>query len=256
MLPLPSGGGVEYGFANTQNVFVDVTLPGGRVEKFIMGYVGVRTRSGQGAPLSRTTLFFVPRDSRTKSKLEPLNENDELNAEVTVSPGQLGPVQFIDKFTGQVWNPTRWRLTAADGTVFVIDEGEGVKTITDLNGNMLTFEGDQIAHSSGQTVTIQRDGLNRVTSITDPEGKGVEYDYDAYGDLVSVTDREGNVTRSTYDALHTLEEVHDPLGRHGRVRNTMRRVGWSALSTRKATRSILATRSQNESNVWSMCMAI
>ena len=135
----------DYKLRNLRNVFVDVTLPDGRVEKFIMGYTFIRYYSRpplplgglglglgglglgglgglgggsrpKGEPLQQTTLFFAPRDGRTTSTLESLEDNT-----VEVSPAAVGPVRLLDRRSGQVYDPKRWKLTTQDGSVFVLN---------------------------------------------------------------------------------------------------------------------------------------
>ncbi len=207
---LPPGKVIEYKFNITENVMVDVTLPNGEVERFIMGYTGVRY-TVEAPPLSETDVFIVPLSgSGTTSKLEPL-----ASTHLLVQPPELGPVDFIDPETGEVWDPDRWKLTLKSGTVMILDENFGIETITDRNGNSVTFDENGITHTDGRGIAITRDDLGRVTKITDPAGKSILYEYDFYGDLVSVTDREQNVTRFVYDDEHNLLEIHDPLGRRG-----------------------------------------
>jgi YD repeat-containing protein len=219
--------GIEYGFASTLNKFIDVTLPTGQVEHFVLGYVGKiyvnppplllpgaffsPPQSPLPGPLSEVQLFYAPVDgSGTTSTLEALTDNT-----VEVAPAALGAVQFLDRLTGQVYNPTRWKLTTADRTVFILDDSAGVQSITDRNGNAVTFSPNAVVQSSGQQITVSRDSQGRITTITDPMGGQITYGYDFYGDLVSVTDQLGNVTRYTYDSDHRLLEIFDPLGRRG-----------------------------------------
>ena len=77
-------------------------------------------------------------------------------------------------------------------------------SITDLNGNTVTFGASSITHSSGVGLALLRDGQGRITQITDPNGGVQTYAYDAAGDLASHTSAVGNVTRFSYDAEHNL----------------------------------------------------
>src|SRR5262249_49614176 len=126
--------------------------------------------------------------------------------------------ELVDDSTFNTYDPQLYRYTAADGTKFEIDRTEGVKTITDPNGNTLTFGPGGITHSSGVGVVFQRDGAGRITSISDPSGRVCRYAYDANGDLATYTDPLGQVTRFSYDLRHGLLDVLDPRGVHG-VRN-------------------------------------
>ncbi len=200
--------GIEYLLSAAESKSVSVTLPDGRVEKFDLFYVRQQFPSYM-PPASETTLFYQARPGTT-SKLEALTDNV-----VTISPAETGAVRLLDRTTGGVYDPQRWKLTTAGGTVFIIDRDHGVESITDLNGNEVTITPDGIIHNSGEAMTVTRDALGRITTITDPMGHQITYEYDAYGDLVSQTDQLGNVTRYFYDENHTLLEIHDPLGRRG-----------------------------------------
>jgi RHS repeat-associated protein len=139
---------------------------------------------------------------------------------------------------GQKYNPADlggvYKLTTKDGTEYLIDANTGdLRTVTDPNGNTLTYTDSDITSSTGKKVTFTRDTAGRITTVTDPNGKQVKYVYDAQGDLVSVTDQVGNVTRMVYDTSyddplfpgttdpgrtkrdHFLREIIDPLGRSG-----------------------------------------
>ena len=201
---------IQYSFQNTQNDYVTIYLPNGTKEQFLMGFTGV-TYSFAAPPLSTTSIFFVPvPGSGTVGTLQALTDNN-----VIVSPAQVGPVTFLDRSTGQVYNPTQWKYTDPAGNVFVISTTGGVQSITNVDGTSTTYTPGLIKSSDGQEVQIARDSLGRVTSITDPMGNQIKYSYDFYGNLATVTDAMGDVTRFTYDGDHTLEEVYDPLGRLG-----------------------------------------
>ncbi len=90
-----------------------------------------------------------------------------------------------------------------------------LESVTDTNGNKLTYTDYEISSSTGQKITFERDARGRITSVTDPLGQQVVYGYDAQGDLVSVTDRDGNTTQFGYNSsrAHYLEKIVDPLGR-------------------------------------------
>ncbi len=214
-LGLPPGlselpGGVQYSFQNTQNDIVTITLPDGSTQEFFMGFTGV-TYNFDGPPLATTSIFFVPAPgTSTTSTLEALADNN-----VIVSPAQVGPVTFLDPATGLVYNPTRWKLTTENGTVFIIDDTTGLVSLTDANGNSVSFSANGETSSTGASITIARDSLGRITSITDPIGHQTTYTYDFYGNLATVTDPAGNVTRLTYDTDHTLLEVYGPDGERG-----------------------------------------
>lgn len=84
----------------------------------------------------------------------------------------------------------------------------------DPNGNELLIGPTGVLHNSGRSVSFTRDGLGRITKVTDPDGNFVSYAYDPNGDLESVTDREGALTSFAYSAsfAHYLEKIVDPKG--------------------------------------------
>ncbi len=114
---------------------------------------------------------------------------------------------------GGLYDPPQVRLTTRDGRAFEVNRTTGVTKIADPNGNAATFTAGGISHTSGSSITFERDGQNRITRIVDPEGADLIYAYDAAGDLTSFTDRTDAETTYTYEGNHYLKEIHDPLGR-------------------------------------------
>ncbi len=112
-------------------------------------------------------------------------------------------------------------LTTKEGVVYEIDAAtRDLLTVTDTNGNKLTYTDDGIYSSTGKQVTFERDAQGRIASVKDPMGELIRYTYDAKGDLISVTDRENNTTRMEYNQQrsHYLDKIIDPLNRTG-IRN-------------------------------------
>ncbi len=120
---------------------------------------------------------------------------------------------LVDPDSQTLFNPSRVRLTTRDGRVFELDRATGVTKIADPNGNAATFSASGITHTSGSSISFERDGQGRITRIVDPQGADLVYAYDAAGDLTSFTDRTDAETTYTYSGNHYLEEIHDPLGR-------------------------------------------
>lgn len=138
---------------------------------------------------------------------------------VSLTGGSIpGPVELQDFDLNPV-NATAFQLTTEDGTSFVVDQHAGLQSITDRNGNSLSFGPNGILHSSGKSVTFTRDLQNRITQITDPNGNSFSYAYDSNGNLASSTDRNGNTTSYGYDENHNLTTITDPIGVQP-VRNT------------------------------------
>lgn len=118
---------------------------------------------------------------------------------------------FLDG-TEQVYNPHKVRLTTVDGRKIDFDRTAGITRIEDNNGNALSITPGGVIHSSGKSISFGRDGLGRITRITDPMGNMLNYGYDAGGDLVEFFDQLNNRTTFAYDARHNLIEITDPLG--------------------------------------------
>ena len=122
-----------------------------------------------------------------------------------------GSSQLLDT-DGDPFNPSRVRLTTRDGRAFELDRGFGVTKVTDSNGNSAAFNATGISHSSGSSITIERDGSNRITRLVDPQGADLLYTYAAAGDLATFTDRGDAVSTYSYAPDHYLEEIEDPRG--------------------------------------------
>lgn len=113
---------------------------------------------------------------------------------------------------GNTWNPQNYLLTTADNYVYHITDGIGVTSVTDPNGNTLTYGQNGILHSNGTGITFTRDANNHITAITDPSGKQINYTYSASGDLLTVNDRNNATSQMTYDTAHSLVSYTDPDG--------------------------------------------
>jgi RHS repeat-associated protein len=115
---------------------------------------------------------------------------------------------------GETYQPANVRLTLNSGRAYEINLTRGITKVEDANGNAVTIGSGGVVHSSGRSVAFTRDGLGRITQITDPLGHALTYAYDAAGDLVSFTDREQKTSTFSYSAPlpHLLEAVQDPRG--------------------------------------------
>jgi YD repeat-containing protein len=190
---------------------VYVTTPGGKREGFT--FEPRRAPGFKGSFLGIWEPVFIP-DAGVTSSLT-VEKFDLLRT----STGE-----FLGYGSSLGYNPSSptfggtFTLTTKEGIVYKIDGNTGdTRTVSDRNGNVLTFTDAGIFSNSGQKITFERNPQGQITAAIDPEGNRIEYEYDANGDLVAVTDREGNVTRFDYNdnREHYLEEVIDPLGRTG-----------------------------------------
>ncbi len=129
--------------------------------------------------------------------------------------------------TGEPWNPTDFRFTDAQGVKYVLREGVGVVSITDLYGNTVNYGSNGYQHSATLAVQLTRDGQGRITRATDPLGRSLNYAYNTAGELASVTDRLSQTTYFQYDtatrapgtgdsgsqnSAHLLANITDPRG--------------------------------------------
>jgi RHS repeat-associated protein len=210
---------------------VYITLPGGKREGFTFRAVPLTSdfNSVLGGRLYSPS--FVADRGNTSTLTVPGAEyknNTATNQFATGSSGNPNNVLIrngngqLVNLGGRVFRPedegfgNRYLLTSKDGTVYEINATTGdLETVTDTNGNKLTYSDTEISSSNGQKVVFTRDAQGRIVSVTDPLGEKVTYSYDAKGDLVGVTDRQGNITRYEYNAgrAHYLDKIIDPLGR-------------------------------------------
>ena len=194
-----------YTLEPTRPHFVVVRFPDGRVETFDLV---VNPESQQLVPLTFTNAAFQA-DTTTISSLLSLDNNNNL---LFSNGGGIGPLTLLNP-DASLYDPDRYQLTDTNGMVYIIQQPTGLESITDRNGNTVTFGPDGIIHSAGKSVTFTRDAQGRlITTITDPLGNTLRYTYDFYGDLVSVLDQENNVTQFQYNSNHGLLDIIDPRG--------------------------------------------
>ena len=124
------------------------------------------------------------------------------------------PVQLLDSETLLPVDPDQYVLTLPNGQQLQISRTFGLQTITDRNGNTLTFGANGVTSSTGASVAFTRDSLNRITTITDPNGSVHNYTYSATGDLATSVDPLKNTSTYSYDGAHDLTSFTDPSGNH------------------------------------------
>ncbi|ELS32847.1 MULTISPECIES: putative Ig domain-containing protein [Pseudanabaena] len=196
---------------------VFITLPGGKRETF--------TFKPTRDPISS---YFPAIDGYDASIYHPAFTSEKgSTSTLTVVDTKLSYIdgKYYSLGSGVAYNPAdgyfgnKYILTTKEGIVYEIDGTTGdLNTVTNPNGNTLTFTDAGITSDTGKAVTFQRDASGRITSVTDPLGQVVKYQYDAKGDLIGVSDRENNTTQFKYAQPtrdHFLTEVVDPLGRSG-----------------------------------------
>ncbi|MCY2953312.1 MAG: hypothetical protein NTU53_15230, partial [Planctomycetota bacterium] len=183
---------------------VYITLPGGQQQVFMFD---PKPDNGNQFGFWRPAFTAV---AGTTSALT-VSQNDGDGQAISLYPDPDSKVCFAPSATAPgetmadisvAYNPAQpafggvYTLTTRDGLTYVIDAKSGmVRTISDLNGNSLTFRHGGITSSSGRTVTFTHDTIttsdgathDRITQVWDSEGPTVGYVYDGRtGDLVGV----------------------------------------------------------------------
>jgi RHS repeat-associated protein len=199
-IKLSTGGAIpSYYFAPLSRHLVTINIPGGRTQVFD----AVPVLFSQYSP-TYARMEYRPQPG-TYSKLEHL---DVGNVYIT------GGVLYDENGDfNEPFNPQRYKCTFPDGTEYLLDQDQnGVTKITDANSNFVAITENTITHSTGRSITINRDSFHRITSIHDIDGRSVTYTYDPHGNLAKVTDLNGNTTRFKYAPDHYLTEIIDPRG--------------------------------------------
>jgi len=82
----------------------------------------------------------------------------------------------------------------------------GAETLLNQDGSLLNSSGP---YRSGplRLTRYERDGLGKITKITDPLGYEETFEYDLMGQMVAKTDKEGYRTVYAYTPFHKLEQV-------------------------------------------------
>lgn len=189
-----------YSFAERKVHEISIDYGNGKTEKFRM-----KLSPNQPNMYKITTGISVSYEATdgSKSKLEPIGTRTNL-----VYNGNL--LCYSSDLT--VYNPSKYKLTRADGTVYIISDTNGVESITDTNGNTITITNEGVTHSDGKSIVFDRDSDGRIIKITGPSGKAISYEYDSNGNLSYVTDEAGEKTSFTYDRYHYLTDITDSRG--------------------------------------------
>lgn len=193
-----------YCLTPNDNRFVTITFPDGRVYKF-QAVAGPQCQ--RFAPITAPQLRFqqVPTGPGTFGATLATADGVDLLIDGSVP----GPQDIVD-FNLNIYNPTLFKFTTAEGFTYIIDQNLGATSVTDPSGNTVTINVNGITSSSGLSVAFQRDAQNRITQIADATGVNVlKYSYNTSGDLATFTDQLNNVTHYNYGANHFLSSILD-----------------------------------------------
>ncbi len=200
----------QYCAFSDNHKFVTITFPDGKVYKFEAGLSPQCQRAG---PILAPTVSFTQVAGEAGTEGATLATADD--AIVLIDGAVPGTFNLVQA-DGSSYNPTVFKLTTAEGFTYIIDQATGLKSVSDLNGNTLTVTPDGFIHSSGKSVTFQRDEQGRIASITDPQGNKIYYSYDRlHNDLQGFTDQAGKTWFYNYvdsQPRHMLAVITDPRG--------------------------------------------
>lgn len=104
-----------------------------------------------------------------------------------------------------------FRLTLPDTTRYDLTLAQGITSVRDSGGRVISFSSTGITYSN-QGIQFRRDSAGRVTEIEIPGNKKRTYTYSKDGDLIASTDFDNVTTRYRYDANHRLIQILDPRG--------------------------------------------
>ncbi len=184
----------KYYFAEDRPHEISVDYGNGQTDKFKMK---LSPDQQNFYPINVGISVTYEAQGNTKSKLEAIGATADL-----IYNGGI-----LCYSSTKIYNPEKYKLTRADGTVYIISDTNGVESITDTNGNTITITEDGVTHSDGKSISFERDSENRITKITGPTGKAIEYSYDGSGNLSFVTDESGEKTTFEYDRNHYLTDI-------------------------------------------------
>ncbi|MCG8317644.1 MAG: putative Ig domain-containing protein, partial [Pseudomonadales bacterium] len=202
----------ESGFQKT----VTITLPDGKVEKF-----GGRARPiSSGAVSVSNPNCYLAGDRHVQLEFVALGNTQST---LTTPEGNLYLSQngslVIDPSDSSHALVSNYVLTTKAGYKYYINQDSGIQRIIDNNGNEITYTVDGVSHSSGKSITFERDLHGRIEYVRAPGDITIQYHYDANGDLIAVSDPvayktpESDNTRYTYNSGHYLNEIFDALDR-------------------------------------------
>ena len=105
---------------------------------------------------------------------------------------------------------TKYTYDVLGRIVSQTDELGTISYTYDANGNVVKVEEKQGLFTKEITRTF--DSMNRVTSVTDYNGKTIKYGYDQLGNRISITYPGGEIVRYTYDKCGRMLSATDAKG--------------------------------------------
>ncbi len=137
------------------------------------------------------------------------------------------PTRFNESSLRWEKNEQKWVLRRKDGSIYRFASGGldramtpfmSVVDVQDASGNILTIARDKLGRITSMTspcglwARFSYDQGNRITKISDILGRETMYEYDAAGRLLSVRYPDGQASRYTYDDAHQMLTIDDKSG--------------------------------------------
>jgi len=137
------------------------------------------------------------------------------------------PTKFYDSSLRWEAGEQKWVIRRKDGTIYRFTSGGldrfmypfmSLTEVEDGSGNILTIARDKLGRITSMTspcglwARFEYDQGNRVTKISDIGGRMITYEYDGAGHLLSVRYSDGQASRYTYDSAHHMLTVDDKSG--------------------------------------------
>ncbi|PWQ95057.1 RHS repeat domain-containing protein [Leucothrix arctica] len=179
---------------------VSVTLPNGRVEKFV---AKASPQCQQITPAIDVAIVFEPVGNTTAT----LTQSDY--STVRIVNGNL--VDLLGD-PGLDVDPQNYQLTTADGYIYDLEQGFNIRKVTEPNGQTLTFSSEGVFHSTGASVSFERDVNGNISAITLPDETQITYEHDTNGNLIAHKDQLDNAATFAYNNQHGLVDIFDPRG--------------------------------------------
>jgi YD repeat-containing protein len=196
-----SGGAMPtYTVSEAESHDIVIKYPDGGIDWF---KVGLNPQSQALSPIQYSDIVFVAQPG-TKSSLEFIGSPQYMFY------AHLGESYIYDSGSMDVFDWNQFVLTTKEGAKYRFNDGKAFE-IEDTHGGKIEISSQGIVHSDGMGVSVERDFLGRVESVTSGSSTA-SYAYDPYLDLVAVTDPGNAVTRLIYDSEHNIVEILDPRG--------------------------------------------
>ncbi len=153
------------------------------------------------------------------ARFAPASDTSGLQIEAEADGAEIALVSGSDQFyqwdgfgANDVFDPAWFSVRLRDGTTVRVHADEGMQSMSDAAGNTMMFSPTGITFSNGQSIVIERDGQDRITAITRPNGATRRYVYNSAGDLTQAIGFEGETTTYFYGAHHRLRSIVDASG--------------------------------------------